>query len=138
VAVTDYDQLSLGELGRRLTETVTELVQKEIQLGKQELREDIRQNIRAIIWLAIGGVLLLFAVICLLISITALTGMVLGAPVGGHAAGAAIWLVLFAIAGVICLLVGKRQLNLHPLGTTRSELKETVEWAKLRLTPPAK
>ncbi len=138
MAVTDYDQLSLGELGRRLTDTVTELVHKQIELAKQEVREDLRQNVRAGIWLGVGGVLLLFAVICLLIGLTALTGMLLGAPVGGHAAGAGIWLAIFAIAGVVCLLIGKRRLQTQPLGRTRTEAKESVEWAKQRLTPPAK
>ena len=138
MAVTDYDQLSLGELGRRLSETVTELVQKQVQLAKQEVRENLRQNVRAIIWLAIGGVLLLLAVICLLIAVTALTAMLFRTEVGGLAAAGAIWLLIFAIAGVVCLLVGKRRLQLHPLECTRTELKGSVEWAKQRLTPPAK
>jgi uncharacterized membrane protein YqjE len=138
VAVTDYEQLSLGELGRRLTETARELVRKEIALAKQEGRENLKQNVRAAIWLAAGAALLLCALICLLIALTAVTASIIGGGVWRLAAAGGIWLLIFAVGGAVCLFVGKGRLQTHPLGLTRAEVKETVEWAKQRLTPPAK
>jgi uncharacterized membrane protein YqjE len=135
VSITDYDQLSVAELGRRLADTTSELVHKEIELAKQEAREDVRQNIRAAIILAVGAVLLLFAVVCLLIALvtgtTAISGERIPLPVS-----ALIWVLIFAVAGAVILFVGKQRLQLRPLGRTRAELKETVEWVKQRLTPP--
>lgn len=134
MSVTDYDQLSIGELGRRLSDTTSDLVHKQIELAKQEAREDLRQNIRAAILLAVGAVLLLFAVVCLLVALIAGTSFV----TGWHLAICAlIWVLIFAVAGAVVLLVGKQRLQLRPLGRTRAEVKENVEWVKQRLTPPA-
>ena len=138
VAVTDYDQLTLGELGRRLAETVQVLAHKQIDLAKQEARENLRQNVRAAIWLAAGAALLLCALVCLLITLTAATASIIGGGIWRLAAAGGIWLLIFAAGGVVCLLVGKRRLQTHPLGLTRTEVKESVEWAKQRLTPPEK
>jgi len=134
VSITDYDQLSLGELARRLADTTSELVHKQIELAKQEAREDLRQNVRAAIFLAVGVVLLLFAVICLLGALVAGTSALTRWPLW---LCALLWFVIFAVAGVVLLLVGKQRLELRPLGRTRAEVKENVEWVKQRLTPPA-
>jgi uncharacterized membrane protein YqjE len=136
VSVTDYDQLSVTDLGRRLADTTSELVHKQIELAKQEAREDLRQNIRAAILLGIGAVLLLFAVVCLLVALIAGTTAVSGDRIALWGS-ALIWLLIFAIAGAVLLFVGKRRLQLRPLGRTRAELKENVEWVRQRLTPPA-
>ena len=135
MSITDYNQLSVPDLARRLADTTSELVHKEIELAKQEAREDVRQNIRAGVILGVGAVLLLFAVICLLGAIVAGTSAATGWPLW---VCALLWFALFAIVGAIALLVGKQRLQLRPLGRTRTEMKETVEWVKQRLTPPEK
>ena len=133
MATTDYDQLSLGELGRRLASTVSDLVEKQVELAKQEVREDLQQNVRAAISLAAGAGLLLFAAVCLLILVTDVTANLL---FGGRTwLGALLWLVIFAILGAIFLLRGKGQLQIQPLGRTRATVKEDLEWAKQRLKP---
>ena len=135
MAATDYDQLSMGDLGRRLTHTVAELVEKQVELAKQEAREDLRQNVRAAIWLGIAAALLLFATVCLLVGLIVLTGHFTR---WGPGWAALLWLVIFAIAGAVCALKGKGQLQTQPLGRTRTSVKEDLEWAKQRLKPHAK
>jgi uncharacterized membrane protein YqjE len=134
VSITDYDQLSIGELARRLADTTSELVHKQIELAKQEAREDLRQNLRAAIILGVGAVLLLFAIICLLGALVAGTSAATGWPLW---VCALLWFVIFAVIGAVLLFVGKQTLQLRPLGRTRAEAKENVEWVKQRLTPPA-
>jgi uncharacterized membrane protein YqjE len=136
VSITDYDQLSIPDLARRLADTTSDLVHKQIELAKQEAREDLRQNIRAGIILGVGAVLLLFAVICLLVALVSGTSAATGGrlPLWGSAL---IWVLIFAASGAGAVFVGKQRLQLRPLGRTRAEVKENVEWVKQRLTPPA-
>ena len=133
MAATDYDQMSIGDLGRRLASTASALVDAQILLAKQEAREEVREGIRIGIWLGAGAGLLLFAVICLLIALTTGTAQALGWPIWVMAI---IWLVIFAAAGVACLLVGRKRIQaMQPLGRTRTTLKEDLEWARQRLKP---
>jgi uncharacterized membrane protein YqjE len=134
VSITDYDQLSIPDLARRLADTTSDLVHKQIELAKQEAREDLRQNVRAGIILGVGAVLLLFAVICLLNALVAGTSALFGWPLF---VSALIWFAIFAASGAGAVFVGKQRLQLRPLGRTRAEVKENVEWVKQRLTPPA-
>jgi len=135
---TDYDELSIPELARRLAETTRLLVQKQVELAKQEARADLQITVRGIIFLVVGAALLLFAVVCLLIALTAATALLLASLFGGNPLWLAgiIWLVLFAAAGGICLWLGKQRIRTRPLSLTRAALQENVEWAKHRLTPP--
>ncbi len=135
---TDYDELSIPDLAHRLKDTVRLLVQKQVELAKQEAREDLRITVRGIILLAVGAALLLFAVVCLLIALTAATALLLANVVGGNPLWLAglIWLIIFAAGGAICLLLGKRRIRTRPLSLTRATLQEDVEWARQRLTPP--
>jgi hypothetical protein len=142
VAATDYENLSIRELGQRLADTTSDLAEKQVLLAKQEARENLQEAIRAAIWLGAGAGLLLFALICLLIALTSGTAHVIALVSGtAQAIGAAqhtwiaglIWLVIFGAAGAVCLLVGRRRLRITPLGRTRAILKEDVEWARQRL-----
>jgi uncharacterized membrane protein YqjE len=135
LAATDYENLNIRELGQRLADTTSDLVEKQVLLAKQEARENLQEAIRAAIWLAAGAVLLLFAVICLLIALTTGTADLFRWP--AWLAGL-IWLVIFAAVGAVCLLVGRRRLRITPLGHTRATLKEDVEWARQRLKPREK
>ena len=134
MSITDYDQLSIGELARRLADTTSQLVHKQIELAKQEAREDVRKNIRAAMMLGLGAVLLLFAIVCLLGALVAGTSALTGWPLW---VCALLWFVIFAASGAVVLFIGKQRLQLRPLGHTRAEVKENVEWVKQRLTPPA-
>jgi len=130
VAVTDYDQLSLGDLGQRLGDTLQDLAHKQVLLAKQEANEDLQRAIRAAIWLGVGVVLVLFGVVCLLFALVAATAALSGLPLW---AAALIWLLIFAVIGAICLMVGKGRIPLRPLSLTRATLKEDLEWARQRL-----
>ena len=131
MAVTDYDQLSLGDLGQRLGDTLQDLAHKQVLLAKQEANEDLQRAIRAAIWLGVGVVLVLFGVVCLLFALVAATAALSGLPLW---AAALIWLLIFAVIGAICLMVGKGRIPLRPLSLTRATLKEDLEWARQRLT----
>ena len=136
MAIPNYDAMSLAELGRRLIDTSSELVSGQIALAKQELREDIRLNIRAIIFFAVGGVLLLFAIICLLVALVHATSLLLGDRI--WLAGL-IWFVIFAaVGGAVIYFLGKRNLRVPPLKQSRTLVQEELEWARQRLTPPAR
>ena len=136
MATPNYDAMSLAELGRRLIDTSSELVTQQIALAKQELREDIRLNIRAIIFFAVGGVLLLFAIICLLVALVHATSLLLGGRI--WLAGL-IWFVIFAaVGGAVIYFLGKRNLRVPPLKQSRTLVQEELEWARQRLTPPAR
>ncbi len=134
MAVTDYEQLGLAELGRRLVAVGRDLGHKYIELARQEARENLEQAIRAAVWLAVGAALALFALFCFLFALVAGTAALLNWPLW---LAALLWLAIFGATGGGCLLVGRRRLPLRPLERTRAELKEGMEWAKQRLTPPA-
>ncbi|MBX5492247.1 MAG: phage holin family protein [Chloroflexi bacterium] len=135
MATPNYDAMSLAELGRRLIDNVSELVEKQIALAKQELREDIRSNIRAIVLFVAGGMLLLFATVCLLIALIDATMLLFRWRLWG---AALLWFVIFAVIGAICLLLGRQRLRVPPLQRSRAIVQEEMEWARQRLTPPAR
>jgi uncharacterized membrane protein YqjE len=135
VAVNDYDQLSVPELAQRLASTTQALVQAEIALAKQEAREDLRVTIRGAILIALGAGLLLFATICLLVALTSATAALLNWPLWG---AALLWVLIFAVIGAICLVLGRQRIQTNPLSRTRASLKEVEQWARQRLTPPAR
>jgi uncharacterized membrane protein YqjE len=137
MAATDYDQLSIRELGRRLADTAKDLANKHVLLAKQEAREDLRIGLQAAIWLGVGAALLLFALICFLVALMAGTAWLIGGPHRLWLA-AIIWLVVFLAIGAGCLFVGRRRLQFQPLGRTRGILKEDEEWARQRLKLPEK
>jgi uncharacterized membrane protein YqjE len=141
MAATDYDQLSIPELGRRLADTAKDLANKHVLLAKQEAREDLRIGLQAAIWLGVGAALLLFALICFLVALTAGTARLIAWVIGGSDLlwlAAIIWLVVFLAIGAGCLFVGRRRLQFQPFGRTRGILKEDEEWARQRLKLPEK
>ncbi len=132
--MADYDSLSVGDVSRRLAETIAALVGMHAALAKQEAREDLHRAVRAIIWVAVGVVLAAFAVVCVLIALVAGTAAALQRPLW---LAALVWIVLLAVPGGVCLYVGQRRFPRRPLTRTRAEVKESFEWAKRRLIPPA-
>jgi uncharacterized membrane protein YqjE len=135
VATPNYEAMSLSELGRRLVDNVSALVEKQVALAKQELREDIRSNLRAIVLFVAGGLLLLFAAVCLLVALIHATTLVVPWPLWG---AALLWCGLFALVGAGCLWLGRQRLRVPPLQRSRAIVREEMEWARQRLTPPAR
>ena len=141
MATSDYEQMSLAELGRRLIDTTSELVERQVALAKQELREDLRSALRGGVLIGAGGVLLLFAVVCLLIALVSGTQQLLAwALWSGWALWLAglLWFLIFAALGAGCLLLGRQRIPIPPLRQTRTLVQEELDWAKQRLTPPAR
>ncbi len=144
MAVTDYDQLSLGELGRRLTDTVTELVHKQIELAKQEVREAKDHAIDAAKRLAIGAGITAAAGLLLVIWLwTAVIWFFnwLGAfiSIGPVTLAWLGWVVGLVVPLGVAFLAYKRFIQAGiaeakrlwpPLPRTRVTLKEDLEWVK--------
>ncbi|HZU05781.1 MAG TPA: phage holin family protein [Chloroflexota bacterium] len=135
MAATDYEQLGLPELVRRLFDAVSTLVEKQIALAKQEAREDWQHAKRSALWLAVGAGLLLLAAICVPVVLITGTAALLRWPSWG---AALLWLVLFAVLGLLCLFQGRRRFPTRPFERTRAALQENWEWVKQRLKPQAR
>jgi hypothetical protein len=109
------------------------LLQQELALAKQEIRAELRSMMVAGISLgigagiaAIGGLLLILMLVHLLHALTAFPLWACYGIVGG----------LFAIGGVVLLVIGKQKLahlDLVPQDTMET-MKENVQWIKKQVT----
>lgn len=105
------------------------LVSLEVALPKQEAKELVARNAIAAGLIAVGGLLLLLAILVALpVLAVALLGWI----------AAAVWAGAYALIGVVLLLVGKSRLQLHLPPRTIESLKENKEWALRRAKSNAK
>jgi uncharacterized membrane protein HdeD (DUF308 family) len=108
---------------------VRDLFRQEIALAKYEVRQEISKAVAAIVALAAGAILLLFA------SLFLLTGVARGfARLVNWPLWAGFFVVggVLAIIGVVLLLAARsrmRKVNVVPPQTTET-VKEDVEWLK--------
>jgi uncharacterized membrane protein HdeD (DUF308 family) len=108
---------------------VRELFRQEIALAKYEVRQEIRKAVAALIALAAGAVVLLFA------ALFVLTGVARGfASLVNWPLWAGFFIVggVLAIVGIVLLVSARsriRTLNVVPPQTTQT-VKEDVEWLK--------
>ncbi|HEY0715296.1 MAG TPA: phage holin family protein [Polyangia bacterium] len=119
--------LSTKDLLGRIAEDVKELVTVEVQLAKAEVKADLRAELTMAKGLGAGALLGYAGVIMLLV-----------AAAFGLANVMAGWAAALIVAGALLLAAGasaafgwsKRVKN--PLGATRRQVTETMEWAKGR------
>lgn len=126
--VAQPEEPSLGELFRQLAQESTTLIRQEMELAKVEMRENLRSFTRDAMSLAIGGALLLVALLVL----TAFLAVLLGDVLGNYWLGTLIVGALYAIAGFVMLQKGKKGLqhdDLRPEHTIAS-LQEDKRWAQ--------
>jgi hypothetical protein len=118
----------LPDLVRRLSDDSRRLVRDEIRLAKLETREAIHAAARGGLWLGVAFGVGIVGLIAMTVALA--TGL-------GRLANDNMWAGAMA-AGVIELLVGALLINRgvkrfsdpsYTLAETRSELKETVDWA---------
>jgi hypothetical protein len=124
---------SVTELITGLVNDAKVLLQQELALAKQEIRAELRSMMVAGISLgigagiaAIGGLLLILMLVHLLHALTAFPLWACYGIVGG----------LFAIGGVVLLVIGKQKLahlDLVPQDTMET-MKENVQWIKKQVT----
>jgi hypothetical protein len=124
---------TVAELLTGLMNDAKALLQQEVALAKHELRVELRKTILAVMSLgigigiaAIGGLLLILMLVHLLHALTALPLWACYGIVGG----------LFAVGGVVLLVLGKNKLariHMVPQETVKT-MKENVQWIKERVT----
>lgn len=123
----DMPRESFGELISQLANDSAALVRDEIDLAKQEMREKIASFRSAIVLIAVGAFVGLFAVLALLAA--AIVG--LGHLVGMATAALIIGIVLAVLASVpVFMGLGRlRRTSLKPEQTIET-LEEDKEWLK--------
>jgi hypothetical protein len=123
----------IPDLLRRLVDDSRRLAADEVRLAKIEMRDNVHSATRGGIWLGIAFGAGVVAVIGLTVAMASLLGGLLGNLWAGTLVTAAIWL------GSAFLLVtrGLKQITEQQftLPETRSEAKETVQWAKTLREP---
>jgi Putative Actinobacterial Holin-X, holin superfamily III len=124
---------SLSELLTGLVNDVKALLQQELALAKHEIRAELRKMLRAVVSLGlgggiavVGGWLLILMLVHLLHALTALPLWACYGIVGA----------LFAIGGVVLLVIGERKLaRLHLVPQDTAEtMQENVQWIKKQVT----
>jgi putative superfamily III holin-X len=127
LASADLSTLSTKDLLGRIAEEVKELVTVEVQLAKAEVKADVREEIAMAKGLGAGALLGYAGIILLLVAATfGLANVMAG------------WAAALVVAGVVLVAAAaagffgwsKRVKN--PLGATRRQVTETMEWAKGR------
>jgi hypothetical protein len=119
--------LSTKDLLGRIAEDVKELVTVEVQLAKAEVKADLREELTMAKGLGAGALLGYAGVILLLVAgAFGLANVMPGWAAALVVAGA----LLLAAAGSAAFGWSKRVKN--PLGATRRQVTETMEWARGR------
>jgi len=124
---------SVTELLTGLINDAKALLQQEVVLAKHEIRAEIRKIMLAVVSLGlgggiavVGGWLLILMLVHLLHALTALPLWACYGIVGG----------LFAIGGVVLLVMGKQKLaHLHLVPQNTAEtMQENLQWIKKQVT----
>lgn len=123
---------TLAQLLTGLIHDVQKLLRQEVALAKHEVRVELRKTMGAVMSLgigigiaAIGGWLLILMLVHLLHALTALPLWACYGIVGG----------LFAVGGIVLLVLGKQKLariHLIPQKTVET-MQEDVQWIKARV-----
>jgi hypothetical protein len=123
---------TLAQLLTGLMHDVQKLLRQEVALAKHEVRVELRKTMGAVMSLgigigiaAIGGWLLILMLVHLLHALTALPLWACYGIVGG----------LFAVGGIVLLVLGKQKLariHLIPQKTVET-MQEDVQWIKARV-----
>jgi uncharacterized membrane protein YqjE len=121
------EQRSFADVVKDIIATVQELIRSEVRLAKAEFREEAGKAMAAGKMIAVGGVLALFAVGFILLTVM----FALENVVANWAAALIVGVAVGVVAGVL-LLTGKQrftQVSPTPEKTIES-VKENVEWMK--------
>jgi hypothetical protein len=125
MAKHSYDEPS-AELAADIVESAQQLVRLEIALAKQEAKELAVRNGVAIGMMAAGGLL---AMLTLLVAVPVTIVLVFGSWIAGL-----VWVLVYAAATAVLILVGKSRLKIEAPQRTLSSLKETRAWLVHQLT----
>jgi len=115
----------IAEVVRDIIANVQDMVRSEVRLAKAEIKEEASKTAQGAAYLAVGGMLALYAVGFVLVAIAQMLDLVMPA-------WAAALLVAVVLGITAAVLVGKGRERLHvpaPEKTIES-VKENVEWMK--------
>ena len=126
-ADADLAALSSRELLGRIGSELKDLVQVEVKLAQAEVKADLQAELATATGLGLGALLGYAGVVLLLV--TAVLG--LGTVMPGWLAGLLVAGVTLGAAAIVGGLGWKRRVK-SPLGRTRRQINETLEWAKGR------
>ena len=117
----------LSDVLQSIVRNVQEIVRSEVRLAKTEIREEAVKAKSAALFLGVGAVIAIFAVLFLLLTILYVLALVMPSWAAAVIMGA-----LLAVAASVMLMTGLRRLKLiHPTPERTVEtIKENVEWAK--------
>lgn len=121
----DASSLSMTELLGRIAVDVKELVKTEVALAKSEVQADLREEAKAAKGLGVAALLGYAAVVLLLVTVILALAEVLQA----WAAGLIVSGVVLVAAGIFAALGWAKRVK-TPMGRTRRQVKQTLEWAK--------
>jgi hypothetical protein len=119
--------LSTRDLLTRIAADARDLIQTEVQLVKTELKADLKAEAGAAKGLGAGALLGYAGIILLLVAAT----LGLANVMPGWAAGLVVGGVLLAAAAVASLVGWRKRVKI-PMGRTRRQVTETLQWAKER------
>jgi uncharacterized membrane protein YqjE len=111
-----------GDLAAEVIHDAQRLIRLEIALAKQELKDLAVANAIAAGMVVSGGLLLIF---CLLVAVPSLVVIL----VPWHWQAAVAWVVLYALAGIGLVMLGRSRFELKLPVKTLESLKENKEWA---------
>ncbi len=121
----DVNGLPTAELMARLRANLTGIVEQQVELAKAEARQSARRGAVAGGLLGAGGLFLHTTLVALVVAVVLAIG-----PQWTPVSVALIVAAVFAVAGILALLVGRSLLPTDPMARTRQVLKEDVEWAR--------
>ena len=119
-------EASLGDLVGEMTSELSTLFRQEVELAKVEARQEAGRAARGAASLAAAAIAGLLAAVMVSMAAAWLLDQAMNKALAFVIIG-----VIWAIVGALLFAAGRRRLNdLQALPTTRTTLKEDVEWAK--------
>lgn len=116
---------SIIGLARQVVGGVIGLAKLELQHGRQEVQERLGTTAGAMMFFAAAALFGLLALIAFVTLLVLLLALLLPGWLS-----ALIWLLVFAIIGVVLALIGKRRVRNPVPQETIESVKEDIAWAK--------
>jgi len=117
---------SLGELFSEMTSELSTLFRQEVQLAKTEAKDEASRAAQGVGMFAGAGVAAWMMLLFVSFALAWLLDQAMNTALAFLIVG-----LLWAVAGVVLYLVGKRRFKqVEPLPTTMQTIKEDVEWAR--------
>ena len=118
-------ELSVGQLGQRITDRIGELLESQVAMARAELATDFRERVRSLCRLAIALVAVTSGVDLLLVAVV----LALATTLSGWIT-ASILAVPFLVGGLLLLRTARAALLEIPMQETSRTLKADWRWLR--------